>query len=47
MLPDIANGTGVGFSYVILPVNNYIDIPLTRNPSALVRSVVLSRLVIL
>ena len=45
MLPgfflDIAENTGDGFSYVILPVNNISDIPTARNPVTLVRSVVL------
>ena len=47
MLPgfflDIAENTGDGFSYVILPVNNISDIPTTRNPVTLVRSVVRNR----
>jgi len=47
MLPgfflDIAENTGNGFSYVILPVNNISDIPTARNPVTLVRSVVRKR----
>jgi len=43
MLPgfflDIAENTGDGFFYVVLPVNNISDIPTARNPVTLVRSV--------
>ena len=45
MFPDVADNTEDGFSYVILPVNEYIDIPLTLNPVTLVMSVVLIRIV--
>ena len=40
---DLVENTGDNFSYVILPVNKYCDIPLRRNPVTLVRSVVRSR----
>jgi hypothetical protein len=47
MLPGfclgIAPNTGDGFSYTILPVKEYKDIPLTRSPVTLVRSVVRDR----
>ena len=37
---DVADNTGDGFSCVILPVNKYTDIPITRNTVTLVRSCV-------
>ena len=41
---DIAENTGDGFAYVLLPVRSYVDIPNLRNPSTtLVRSVVRTR----
>jgi len=47
MLPGfflgIAENTGDRFSYVILPANNRNDIPVTRNPVTLVRSVIRKR----
>ena len=47
MLPgfflDIADNTGHGFSYAILPVKDIKDISLRRNPVTLVRGVVRSR----
>ena len=45
MFTDVADNTEDGFSYVILPVNKYIDIPLTRNLITLFMSLVLSRIV--
>ncbi len=39
----IAQGTGDGFSYIILPVDKLSDISETRNPPTVVRSVVRSR----
>jgi hypothetical protein len=47
MLPgfflDIADNTGDGFSYEILPVKDIKAIPLRQNPVTLVRSVVHNR----
>ena len=40
---DIAENTGDAFSYVLLPVRSYVDIPTLRNPTTLVRSVVRTR----
>ena len=39
----LAENTGDGFAYVILPAKEYKDIPLRRNPITLVRCVVRSR----
>ena len=39
----LADNTGDGFAYEILPVKNYEDIPLRRNPTVLVRCVVRER----
>ena len=39
----LAENTGDGFSYVILPTKEVKDIPLTRNPTTLVRCVVRAR----
>ena len=38
----MAENTGDNFSYVILPVELYSDIPLNRQPETLVRSMVRS-----
>ena len=35
---DIAENTGDGFSYVLLPVRSYVDILTQLNPTTLVRS---------
>ena len=40
---DIAENTGDAFSYVLLPVRSYVDIPTLHNPTTLVRSVVRTR----
>ena len=40
---DMAENTGDNFSYVILPVESYSDIPLEKRPVTLVCSVVRSR----
>ena len=37
---DLAENTGDNLSYVLLPVNNYCDIPLRHNPVTIMRSVV-------
>ena len=37
---DVADNTGDGFSYVILPVQSYKDIPTNTQPITLVRSVI-------
>jgi len=42
-LLDIADNTGDGFAYIILPVKDHADIPDSRNPVTLVRSVVRNR----
>ena len=39
----LAESTGDGFAYHILPGKEYKDIPTTRNPVTLVRCVVRSR----
>ena len=39
----LAENTGDGFAYVILPALEYKDIPRTRNPTTLVRCVVRKR----
>ena len=39
----LADNTGDGFAYEILPVKNYENIPLRRNPTVLVRCVVRER----
>ena len=39
----LAENTGDGFAYVVLPGTKYKDIPLYRNPVTLVRCVVRSR----
>jgi len=40
---DIADNTGDGFSYLVLPVKSYNDISSARNPVTLVRSVLRKR----
>ena len=40
---DIAENTGDGFSYEILPVKDIQDIPSSRNPTPLVQCVVRAR----
>lgn len=40
---DLANNTGDGISYEILPVRHFTEIPLRRNPVTLIRSVVRPR----